>query len=105
MKNWCFWTVVLEKTHESPLDCKEINPVNPERNQPLIWIFIGRTDAEVENPVLWPPDEKIQLIGKDSDPGKDCRQEEKGVAEEGIVVWHHQLNGHEFEQTSGDSDE
>ena len=93
---------MLEKTHESPLDCKEIKPINPEGNQPLIWIFIGRTDAKVEDPVLWPPDEKNQLIRKDPDAGKDWRQEEKGMAEEGKVVWHHQLNVHEFEQTLGE---
>ena len=93
---------MLEKTHESPLDCKEFKPINPEGNQPLIWIFIGRTDAKVEDPVLWPPDEKNQLIKKDPDAGKDWRQEEKGMAEEGKVVWHHQLNGHEFEQTLGE---
>ena len=75
-KNWCFWTVVLEKTLESPLDSKEIQPVHPKGNQP--WIFIGRTDAEAEAPVLWPPDAKSWLIGKDSDAGKDWRQEEKG---------------------------
>ena len=76
-KNWCFWTVVLEKTLESPLDCKEINLANPKGNQS--WIFIGRTDAESENPILWPPDAKNWLIGKDPDPGKDWRQEEKGL--------------------------
>ena len=76
-KNWCFWTVILEKTLESPLDCKEIKPVNPKGNQP--WIFIKRTDAEAEAPILWPPDVKSQLIGKDPDTEKDWRQEEKGV--------------------------
>ena len=76
-KNWCFWTVILEKTLESPLDCKEIKPVNPKGNQP--WIFIRRTDAEAEAPILWPPDVKSQLIGKDPDTEKDWRQEEKGV--------------------------
>ena len=76
-KNWCFWTVVLEKTLESPLDCKEIKPVNPKGNQP--WIFIGKTDAEGEAPILWPPDAKNWLIGKDPDAGKDWRQEEKGM--------------------------
>ena len=79
-KNWCFWTVALEKTLESPLDCKEIQPVNPKGNQS--WIFIGRTDAENETPVLWPPDGKNWLIGKDPDAGKDWRQEEKGTIED-----------------------
>ena len=96
MKNWCFWTVVLEKTLESPLDSKEIQPVNPKGNQP--WIFIERTDAEVETPILWPPDAKNWLIGKDPDAGKDWRQEEKGMTEDVMVGWHHQLNGYEFEQ-------
>ena len=95
-KNWCFWTVVLEKTLESPLNCKEIKPVNPRGNQP--WIFIGRTDAEAETTILWPPDVKSQLIGKDPDAGKDWRQE-KGTVEDEIVGWHHWFNGHEFEQT------
>ena len=94
-KNWCFWTVVLEKTPESPLDCKEIKPVHPKGNQS--WIFIGRTDAEAETPVLWPPDAKNWLIWKDPDVGKDWRQEEKGMTEDEMVGWHHQLNGHEFE--------
>ena len=76
LKNWCFWTVVLEKTLESPLDCKEIQPVHPKRNQP--WIFIGKTDAEAETPILWPPDAKTRLIGKDPDAGKDWGQEERG---------------------------
>jgi len=98
--NWCFWTVVLEKTLESPLDCKEIKPVNPEGNQS--WIFTGRTDAEIEALILWPPDEKSQLIGKDPDAGKDWRQEEKGMTEEEMVGWHHWPNGHEFEQALGD---
>ena len=93
LKNSCFWTVVLEKTLESPLDCK-IKPVNPKGNQSLI--FIGRTDAEAEIPILWPPDVKNWLIGKDSDAGKDWRQE-KGPTEEEIVEWHHRLKGHEFE--------
>ena len=98
-KNWCFWTVVLEKTLESPLDCKEIKLVNPKGNQS--WIFIGRTDAEGEAPILWPPDMKIWLIGKDPGPGKDWRQEEKGMTEDAMVGWHHQLDGHEFEQAPG----
>ena len=94
-KNWCFWTVVLEKTLESPLDCKEIQPVHPKGNQS--WIFIGRTDDEAETPILWPLDAKNWLIGKDSDAGKDWRQEEKGTTEHEMVGWHHQSNGHEFE--------
>ena len=102
-KNWCFPTVVLEKTHDSPLDCKEIQPVNPKGNQ--AWIFIGRTDAGAEAPILWPPDAKSQLIGKDSDAGKDWGQEEKGVTEDEMVGWHHWLKGHEFVQTLGDSEE
>ena len=89
-KNWCFWTVVLEKTLESPLNCREIQPVNPKGNQS--WIFIGRTDAEAETPVLWPPDVKSWLTGKDSDAGKDWRWEEKGRTEDKMVRWHHQLN-------------
>ena len=96
-KNWCFWTVVLEKTLESPLDCKQIQPVNPKRNQP--WIFIGRTDAEAETPILWSPDVKNWLIWKDLDAGKDWRWEEKGMTEDEMVGWHHWLNGHEFEWT------
>ena len=95
LKNLCFWTVVLEKTLENPLDCKEIQPVHPKRNQS--WIFIGRTDAEAETPILWPPDAKSWLIGKDPDAGKDWRQEEKGMTEDEMFGWHHQLNGHEFE--------
>ena len=95
LKNWCFWTVVLEKTLESPLDCKEIKPVHPKGNQS--WIFIGRTDAEAEAPILWPPDVKNWLIGKDPEAGKDWRQEKKGKTEDEMVGWHHQLNGHEFE--------
>ena len=101
-KNWCFWIVVLEKTLESPLDCKEIQPVHPKGNQS--WIFIGRTDAEAKAPVLWPPDAKNWLTGKDSHDGKDWRQEEKGMTEDEMVGWHHQLNGHEFEQAVGVSD-
>ena len=95
-KNWCFWTVVLEKTLESPLDCKEIQPDHSKGNQ--FCIFIGRTDAEAEPPILWPPDVKNWLTGKDSDAGKDWRQEEKGTTEDEMIGWHHQLNGHEFEQ-------
>ena len=94
-KNWCFWTVVLEKTLERPLDNMEIKPVNPKGNQPLI--FIGRTDPEAEAPVLWPPDAKSWLFGEDPDAGKDWRQEEKRLTEGEIIGWDHQLNGHEFE--------
>ena len=93
-KNCCFWTMVLEKTLESPLDCKEIQPVRPKGNQS--WIFIGRTDADAETPILWPPDVKSWLIGKDPDAGKDWRQEEKGTTEDEMAGWHHRLNGYEF---------
>ena len=93
LKNWFFWTVVLEKTLESPLDCQEIQPVHPKGNQ--FWIFIGRTDAEAGPPILWPPDEKNWLIGKDPDAGKDWGQE-KGMTEDEMVGWHHRLNGHGF---------
>ena len=95
LKNQCFWTVVLKKTLESPLDCKEIQLVNPKGNQS--WVFIGRTEAEAETPILWPPDAKNWLIWKDPDAGKDWRQE-KGMTEDEMVGWHQQLNGHEFEQ-------
>ena len=95
LENWCFCTVVLEKTLESPWDCKEIKPVHPKGNQS--WIFIGRTDVEAEMPILWPPDAKNWVIGKDPDAGKDWRQKEKGMAEDEMVGWHHRLNGHEFE--------
>ena len=91
-KNWCFWIVVLEKTLESPLDCKEIQPVHPKGNQS--WIFIGRTDAEAETPILWSPDANSWLIWKDPDAGKDWRQEEKGTTEDEMVGWHHRLDGH-----------
>ena len=101
-KNWCFWTVVLEKTLENPLDCKEIKPVNPEGNQS--WIFIGRTDAEAETPILWPPDVKNWLTGKGPDIGKDWGQEEKKGTEDKMVGWHHRLNAHELGQTLGDSE-
>ena len=94
LKHWCFWTVVLEKTLESPLDSKEIKPVNPKGNQS--WIFIGRTDAEAETPILWPPDAKNWLIWKDSDAGKDWRREEKGMTEDEMVGSHHWLDGHEL---------
>ena len=93
-KNWCFWTVVLEKTLESPLDCKEMQPVHPKLNQS--WIFIGRTDAKAETPIFWPPDVKNWLIWKDPDAGKDWGQEEKGMTEDEIVGCHHWLNGHGF---------
>ena len=96
LKNWCFWTVVLEKTFESPLDCKEIQPVNPNGNSP--WIFIGRTDAEAKAPILGLCDVKSQLFGKNFDAGKDWKQDEKGMTEVEMVGWHHQLDGHEFEQ-------
>ena len=102
LKNLWFWTVVLEKTLESPLDCKEIQPVHPKGNQS--WMFIGRTDAEAEAPILWPPDVKNWLIGRDPDAGKDWEQEKKGVTEDYMIGWHHQLNGHEFEQTPGGSE-
>ena len=101
-KNWCFWTVVLEKTLESPLDCKEIQPVNPQGNQ--LWFFIGRTDAEAEAPILWPPDGKNWLTAKDPDAGKDWRQGEKGMTEDEMVGWHHRLNGHGFGWTLGVGD-
>ena len=102
LKNWCFWTVVLEKNLESLLDSKEIKPVNPERNQ--LWIFTGRTDAKAEAPIFWPPDVKGQLTGKDHDSGKDWGQGEKVATEDEMVGWHHQLNTHEFEQTLGDGE-
>ena len=95
--------MVLEKNLESALDFKEIKPINPKGNQPLI--FIRRTGAEAEGPIVWPPDAKNQLIGKDPDAGKDRRQEEKGMTEDQVVGWHHRLNGHECEQTQGDSEE
>ena len=101
-KNWCFWTVVLEKSLESPLDCKEIKPVNPKGN--WSWIFTGRTDAEAETPILWPFDVKSQLTGKDPNAGKDWRQEEKGTTEDKMVGWHYWLEGHEFEQAQGVDD-
>ena len=95
LRNWCFWTVVLEKTLESPLDCKEIQPVHPKENQ--FWIFIGKTDAEAEASIFWPLDVKNWLVWKDPDGGKDWRWEEKGMTEDKMVGWHHWLNGHEFE--------
>ena len=99
-KNWCFWAVVLEKTLESPLDCKEIQPVHPEGDQS--WVFIGRNDAEAETPILWPPHVKNWLIWKDPDAGKNWGQEEKGMTEDEMIGWHHRLNGHELEQTLRD---
>ena len=93
-KNWCFSTVVLEKTLESPLDCKEIQPVHPKGDES--WVFIGRTDVEAETLILWSPDVRNQLIWKDPDAGKDWRQEEKGTTEDEMVGWHHWLNGHGF---------
>ena len=101
MKNLCFWTVVLGKTPESPLDSKEIQPVPPKGIQS--WIFIWRTDAEAETQILWPPDAKDWLIWKDPDAGKDWRLEENGMTEDEMVGCHHWLNGHEFDQTPGDS--
>ena len=103
IKNWCFWTVVLEKTLESPLDCKEIQPVHSEGNKS--WVFIGRTVAETETPIFWPPDVKNWLMWKDPDTGKDWRWEAMGMTEDEMVSWHHQLHGHEFEQTLGVGDE
>ena len=101
LKNWCFWTVVLEKTLESPLDYKDIQPVHSEGDQP--WVFIGRNDAKAETP-LWPPHANSWLIGKDSDAGRNWRQEEKGTTEDEMAGWHHQLDGHEFEWTLGIGD-
>ena len=100
--NWCFWTVMLEKTLESPLDCKEIQSVNPKGNKS--WIFIGRTDAEAKTPILWSPDVKNWLIRKDPEAGKDWRQEKNGVTEDEMVGWYHWLDGHEFEWTPGVGD-
>ena len=101
-KNWCFWTVVLEKTLESPLGCKANKPVNPKGNQS--WIFTEKTDAEAETPIVWPPDVKNRLTGKDPGSGKDWRQEEKGTTEDEMVGWHHWLGGQEFEQAPGVGD-
>ena len=98
LKNWCFWTVVLEKTLESTLDCKEIQPVHPKR------VLVGRTDVEAEIPILWPPHVKSWLIGRDSDAGRDWGQEEKETTEDEMAEWHHQLDGHEFEWTPGAGD-
>ena len=102
LKNWCFWTVVLEKTPES-LGLQGVKPVNPKGNQS--WIFIGKTDAEAEALILWLPDVKSQLFGKDPDAGKDCGPKEKGATEDELVGWHHRLKGHEFEQTAGDRED
>ena len=96
-KNWCFQILVLEKTLESPLDCKKIQPVNYKGDQS--WIFIGRTDAKAEAPIFWPTDIKSQLIGKDPDAGKDWGREEKRATEDEMAGWHHRLDGHELEQT------
>ena len=98
-KKWCFWTVVLEKTLESPLDSKEVKPVHPKGNQS--WIFTGQIDAEAETQILWLPDAKNWLLVKDPDAGKDWRQEEKGMTEDEMVEWYHWLDGHEFEQAPG----
>ena len=102
LKNWCFWTVVLEKTLQSPLDCKEIQPVHPKGDQS--WVFIGKTDAEAETPILWSPDVKKWPTGKNPDAGKDWRQEEKGMTEDELVGWHHWLNGYESGWTLGVGD-
>ena len=102
LKNWCFWTVALDKTLESPLDCKEIQPVHPKGDQS--WVLIGRTDVEAETLILWPPDVKSWLIWKDPDAGKDWRREEKETTEDEMAVWHHWLNGPGFGWTSGVGD-
>ena len=101
-EDWCFWTVVLEKTLESPLDCKEIQPIHSKGDQS--WVFIGRTNAKAETPILWPPHAKSWLIGKVSDAGRDCGQEEKGMTEDEMAGWHHRLDGQEFEWTPGVGD-
>ena len=101
-RDWCFWTVVLEKTLESPLDCKKIQPVHPKGHQS--WVFFGRNDVEAETPILWPPDSKSWLTEKDPDAGRDWGQEEKGMTEDEISGWHHRLDGHEFEWTPGVGD-
>ena len=102
LKNWCFWTVVLEKTLESPLDCKEIQPGHSEGDQP--WDFFGRNDAKAETLVLWPPHAKTWLIAENSDAGRDWGQEEKGTTEDEMAGWHHRLDGHESEWTPGVGD-
>ena len=101
-KNWCFWAVVLDKTLESSLDCKKIQPVHPKGDQS--WVYIGRNDAEAETPILWLPHVKSWVIGKDSDAGRDWGQEEKGTTEDEMAGWHHGLDGHEFEWTLGVGD-
>ena len=101
-KNWCFWTVVLEKTLESPLDCKEVQPVHSKGDQS--WVFFGRTNVKAETPVLWPPHAKSWLTGKDSDAGRDWGQEEKGTTEDEMLGWHHWLDGRESEWILGDGD-
>ena len=101
-KNWCFWTVVLEKTLQSPLDCEEIQPVHTKGDQS--WVFIGRINVEAETPILWPPDAKSWLIWKDPDAGKDWRQEEKGTTEDEMAGWHHRLDGHGFGWIPGAGD-
>ena len=101
-KNWCFWTVVLEKTFESPLDCKEIQPVHSKGDQS--WVFFGRNDAKAETPILWPPHAKSWFIGKDSDAGRACGQEKKGTTEDEMAGWHHRLDGRKFECTPGVGD-
>ena len=100
--NWCFWTAVLEKTLESPLDCKEIQPVHPKGHQS--WVLFGRADVEAETPIVWPPEVKSWLTGKDPDAGKDWGQEEKGTTEDDMVEWHHRLSGHGFSWTPGAGD-
>ena len=102
LKNWCFWTVVLKNTLESPMDCKEIKPVHSKGDQP--WVFFGRTDAEAETPILWPPDGKNWLIRKDPDAWRDWGQEEKGMTEDEMAGWHHRLDGRESEWTPGVGD-
>ena len=102
LKNWCFWTVVLEKTIVSPLDCREIQPVHPKGDQS--WVFIGRTEVEAETPIHWPPHAKSWLIGKDSDAGRDWGQEKKGTTENEMDGWHHRLDAHEFGWTPGVGD-
>ena len=102
LKNWRFWTAVLGKTLESPLDCKAIKPVHPKGNQS--WVFNGTTDVEAEAPILWPPDTKSWLVGKDPDAEKYWRWEEKGITEDEMAGWHYRLNGHEFEQAPGDDE-
>ena len=102
LKNWCFWTAVLEKTLESPLDCKKIQPVHPKGDQS--WVFIGSTDVKAETPILWPLDAMSWLIWKDPDAGTDWRQEEKGTLQDEMAGWHHQLNWHDLEKSPGDGE-